>query len=40
MDHEEAVDEDVKAKCGECVARVSVIPHADLHWAEEGGVEE
>ena len=39
-DHEEAVDEDVEAKCGEGVARVVVVPHADLHGADEAGVEE
>jgi hypothetical protein len=39
-DHEEAVDEDVETKCGEGVARVVVVPHAYLHGADEGGVEE
>jgi hypothetical protein len=39
-DHEEAVDEDIEAKGWEGVARVIIVPQADLHRGEEGGVEE
>jgi hypothetical protein len=38
--HEKAVDEDVEAERGEGAARVGVVPHADLHGADQGGVEE
>jgi hypothetical protein len=39
-DHEESVDDDVEVEGGERVAWVVVVPHADLHWCDDGGVEE
>ncbi len=39
-DHEEGVDEDVEVEGGEGVAGVVVVPHADLHRHDDGGVEQ
>ena len=37
-DHqEEAVNEDIKEERGEVIARVVVVPEADLNWNDAGG---
>ena len=38
-DHEESVDDNIKVEGGELVARVVVVPHADLHGRDDGRVE-
>ncbi len=39
-DHKECVDDDVEVEGRERVARVVIVPHADLHGRDDGGVEE
>ena len=39
-DHKEGVNNDVEIERGERVARVVVVPEADLHWHDDGSVEQ